>query len=170
MWFDSSVRERERERESGKQLILTVLGFTLSWVDVELRSESLWSLGGSLVLWRQKDRQFAQRERERLRGTRGNIYPSGTEIVGGENPVIRNAHTWMKLPYSVFSISPHSLSLSLSLSLSFSLSLSPPLLFWFHSDSLPNLAVEERCYRESCYACVHGWQRCEMTVTKEDAH
>lgn len=35
----------------------------------------------------------------------------------------------------------------------------PLFLFWFHSfDSLLNLALVKRDYRESCWVCVHGWQ------------
>lgn len=77
--------------------------------------------------------------------------------IRGENSVIRNVNTWIKLPLSLQY-------------LSFPLFL---FLFCFGSilmHSLLNLAVEKRGYRESCWACVHGWQRCEMTVIKEDAH
>ncbi len=76
--------------------------------------------------------------------------------IRGENSVIRNAHRWMKLPHWLFGIS--------SL-LSFSFVFGSILMH-----SLPNLAVERKGYRESCWACVHGWELCEMTVTKEDAH
>lgn len=106
---------------------------------------------------RQKDRQSAQGEivwDERKHILLAERYSS----IRGENSVIRN-------PSHMNETSPLSFQ-----HLSFPLFLS---LLCFGSilvRSLLNLAVEKRGYRESCWACVHGWRRCEMTVTKEDAH
>lgn len=74
-----------------------------------LSSESLWSLGGSLLLQRQKDRQSA---RQRLWRWGGPIFLGERySRISGENPVIRDVHTWMKLPHRVFSFPPvHSFS------------------------------------------------------------
>lgn len=112
------------------------------------------SLGGNLVLWRRWNRKTDNLpwDRQETRILLAEKYFSIRE----KNSVIRNPHTWMKLSHWVLGISPLSLPFSCFGSI------------LMHS--LPNLAVEKRGYRESCWACVHGWQRCEMTVTKEDAH
>lgn len=138
--------------DSAKQLILTVLGISLSWVDVELWiTLKSWREPSAAKTPRQKDRQSSRRRLWRWR--KPIFLVERCSRISGENPVIRDVHTWMKLPHRVFRLRPPS-------------SLLFRLLFLFHSDDLLlNLVAAPSSYRESRSVCVHGWQHSEMSVT-----
>lgn len=134
-------------QDSAKQLILTVLGISLSWVDVELWiTLKSWREPSAAKTPRQKDRRRLWRWRKPI------FLVERYSRISGENPVIRDVHTWMKLPHRVFSLLPVPSLFCL--------------LFLFHSDDLLlNLVEAKSSYRESRSVCVHGWQHSEMTVT-----
>lgn len=91
--------------DSAKQLILTVLGISLSWVDVELWiTLKSWREPSAGKKPRRKDRQSSRRRLWRWR--KPIFLVEGCSRISGENPVIRDVHTWMKLPHRVFGFAP----------------------------------------------------------------